>query len=108
MQSLQLPTVLLSFYYPTLPLLHFPTRRKSFKPNWDYSVYNPLPDDVITEMRAGYAASVTLLDYSVGKVLQAVRNLGLEESTIVVLHGDHGYSLGEHGHYEKSTLFESG
>jgi hypothetical protein len=44
----------------------------------------------------------------IGQVLDTLGTLGLWNNTIVVFHGDHGYSLGEHGHWEKSTLFESG
>ena len=31
---------------------------------------------------------------------------GLDDNTIVVFTSDHGYHMGEHGHYQKTTLFE--
>ena len=56
---------------------------------------------------ASYHATVTLIDHQVGLLLDAVRDLGLEESTIVVFVSDHGFHLGEHGGlWRKQTQFE--
>ena len=41
-----------------------------------------------------------------GRVVQAVEDLGLSDRTIVVLWSDHGWMLGEHGQWEKRVLFE--
>lgn len=58
------------------------------------------------EVTAAYYACVSFIDAQIGLVLQALDRLGLAESTIVVVVGDHGYLLGEHGLWEKSMLFE--
>jgi iduronate 2-sulfatase len=58
------------------------------------------------ELRHGYYACVSYVDAQVGKVLAALKRLGLEKNTIVVLWGDHGYSLGEADHWCKDTNFE--
>jgi len=55
------------------------------------------PDYKTLELRRGYYAAVSYTDHNVGQVLLALRKAGLEEKTIVVVLGDHGYSLGEHG-----------
>jgi uncharacterized sulfatase len=56
---------------------------------------------------AAYHATVTLVDRQVGLLLDTLRELDLEASTIVVLVSDHGFHLGEHGGlWRKSTQFE--
>lgn len=56
-------------------------------------------------IRAYYASS-SFMDAQVGRVLKELKELGLEENTIVVFWADHGWSLGQHGQWEKQTLFE--
>lgn len=53
-----------------------------------------------------YLASITFADEQVGRVLQALRQHGLAARTVVVLWSDHGWHLGEKGHWHKSTLWE--
>ena len=53
-----------------------------------------------------YYASVSFIDAQVGKLLDAMEEFGLLENTIVVFWSDHGYNLGEHGQWQKQTLFE--
>jgi iduronate 2-sulfatase len=57
-------------------------------------------------LRHGYYACVSYVDAQAGKILAALERLGLAGNTIVVLWGDHGYSLGEAGHWCKDTNFE--
>lgn len=54
-----------------------------------------------------YYASITFLDAQVGRVLDAVDRLGLAEETIIVFISDHGYHMGEHKLWQKTTLFEN-
>jgi choline-sulfatase len=44
---------------------------------------------------------VAFLDRNVGRVLDALGRLNLEENTYVVYMADHGYNLGHHGRFEK-------
>lgn len=54
----------------------------------------------------GYAAATSYADAQIGRVLAALRELGLEQNTIVVLWGDHGWHLGDLDQWAKSTNFE--
>lgn len=48
-----------------------------------------------------YFAMITALDHEIGRVLQSLKEAGLEENTIVVFTSDHGEMLGSHGHVGK-------
>lgn len=58
------------------------------------------------QARHGYYACISYTDAQVGKLLDALKRLELDSNTVVVLLGDHGYSLGEADHWCKDTNFE--
>ena len=58
------------------------------------------------EVRKHYAACVTYADAMVGRLLVRLDELKLRENTIIVLWGDHGWHLGEHGIWGKHALFD--
>jgi arylsulfatase A-like enzyme len=66
-----------------------------------------LADHLARQAIQAYHASITFADAQVGHVLDALDRLGLAENTIVVFTSDHGYHMGEHGHWQKMTLFEN-
>ncbi|MEM0970782.1 MAG: sulfatase-like hydrolase/transferase, partial [Verrucomicrobiota bacterium] len=55
-------------------------------------------------MRQGYYASVTHADDLLGRILDQMERLGLQENTYLVILGDHGWLLGEHNEWAKNTL----
>jgi uncharacterized sulfatase len=66
-----------------------------------------MPEAQQREARRAYYASTSYMDEQVGRVLGALDRLGLREDTMVAFQGDHGFSLGEHTHWQKMNLFET-
>ncbi len=54
----------------------------------------------------GYYACVSYIDAQIGLLLKELKTLGLEENTIIVLWGDHGFHLGDHGMWGKHSTLE--
>ena len=65
-----------------------------------------LTDDLRRQCRQAYSASISFLDAQVGRVVAALDRLGLAEETVIVFTSDHGYHMGEHGLWQKMSLFE--
>lgn len=66
----------------------------------------PIPDELARTLVHGYLAAVSYTDALVGRVLDALDELGLADDTIVVLTGDHGFLLGDHGLWTKHASFD--
>ncbi|MFA6546867.1 MAG: sulfatase [Limisphaerales bacterium] len=58
------------------------------------------------EMRHGYFANISYLDAQLGKVLDALDRSGIADRTIVTFISDHGYHIGEHEQWGKTSNFE--
>jgi iduronate 2-sulfatase len=58
------------------------------------------------ELKHGYYASVSFIDAQVGRLLDELERLDLAQNIVVVLWGDHGWKLGEHGGWCKQTNYE--
>tara|TARA_B100000963_G_C22619465_1_gene669139 strand:+ start:689 stop:2284 length:1596 start_codon:yes stop_codon:yes gene_type:complete len=66
-----------------------------------------LQGELAQEIKAAYFATVSFLDEQIGRVLRKLEETGLDKNTVVVITSDHGYHLGEHGHWQKETLFQN-
>jgi iduronate 2-sulfatase len=66
-----------------------------------------LPDDFARAIRQHYLAATAYVDQMVGKVLTELENQSLVDNTIVVLVGDHGWTLGELGEWSKFSNMET-
>ena len=66
-----------------------------------------LKDELARQAIQAYYASITFADAQIGLILDALEATGLAKDTVVLFTSDHGYHMGEHGHWQKTTLFEN-
>ena len=67
----------------------------------------PLDDETARTLIHGYYACVSYTDAQIGRLLDELDRLGISDNTVVVLWGDHGWNLGEHGLWCKHCNFET-
>lgn len=97
---------------------HSPYRSLDDVEEQDYNLYKDMPLDSLlvrpnlnpdlNDKRACapyYFASVTGVDREFGRILDALRELGLEENTIVVFASDHGETMCSHVRDPKNTPY---
>ena len=65
-----------------------------------------LPEAQARLLKHGYYACASFVDAQIGRLLEVLAALGLRDNTIVVLFGDSGWKLGEHGGWSKLTNYE--
>ncbi|MEO6732898.1 MAG: sulfatase [Ferruginibacter sp.] len=79
------------------------------KTNSDLFIGRESPPDLSREMKRAYYASTSYMDANVGRVIEALEKNNLEDNTIIVFFGDHGYHLGEKGKWSKAySMYELG
>jgi iduronate 2-sulfatase len=93
--------------WPTVPT-GFP--KAAIRPrNADLFIGRGASEDEAREVIRAYIASISWVDWNIGRVLDTLDSLGLRDNTIVVFVADHGYQLGEKGKWSKAgSLFEMG
>jgi iduronate 2-sulfatase len=64
------------------------------------------PDSLKRKLIHGYYASMSYMDAQMGRVIDELERLHLDKNTIIVIWGDHGWHLGDHGTWTKHTNFE--
>jgi choline-sulfatase len=69
-------------------------------------IFRDLTPEQKQGIAAAYYTSVRFLDRNVGRVLAKLRDLRLDENTVVVYMADHGYCLGQHGRFEKHCGYD--
>jgi len=65
-----------------------------------------LPEETARRLKHGYYASVSFVDACFGELMKGLADLDLDKDTIVVVWGDHGWKLGEHGSWCKQTNYD--
>jgi choline-sulfatase len=66
-----------------------------------------LSDDEIKHAREVYFALIEEFDEYAGRILDCLKENGLDENTVVFYFSDHGEMAGEHGLWAKTTLLEA-
>ena len=82
-----------------------------YQPGWELRNYavpkkGTLPEDLQRELIHGYHACVSYIDAQVGLLLEGLDKAGVTDNTVIVLWGDHGWHLGDHGIWCKHTNYE--
>jgi len=79
----------------------------------EIAAYKPVPEGDATfapelkrKLIHGYYAGTSFVDAQIGKVIDELDRLRLTENTLIVLWGDHGFHLGDHGIWTKHTNYE--
>lgn len=66
----------------------------------------PLSEEIRRHILHGYYASMSYVDAQIGRVIDELDRLKLADNTLIVLWGDHGWHLGDHGMWTKHTNYE--
>lgn len=66
-----------------------------------------LSDEYAQKIKHAYYAAASYSDALIGLILDELKSLGLDQNTIVIVWGDHGWHLGEQQIWGKHTLFEN-
>ena len=66
----------------------------------------PVDDDMAISLIHGYYAAVSYVDKQIGNVLDKLKDLELDQNTLVILFGDHGWSLNNHGNWCKHSNYD--
>ncbi len=72
----------------------------------DMPTNGPVTDEQARALIHGYHAAISYMDAQLGRVLDELDRLSLATNTIIVLWGDHGFHLGDHGMWCKHSNYE--
>jgi arylsulfatase A-like enzyme len=68
----------------------------------------PRTEDEVRKHLHDYYAVISAMDHHIGRLLAALKELGMYENTIFVYSADHGLAIGSHGLFGKQNLYEAG
>lgn len=95
-----------NFLVPTDPQIAMASVSAEFRSYGDVPIYGEISERRQREQLQAYYACVSYVDAQVGRVLAELTRLGLDDNTVVVLWGDHGWHLGENGLWGKLTNYD--
>lgn len=67
----------------------------------------PLSNELMHSLIHGYYACVSYIDHCIGRLLDKLEELGRDRDTLIIVWGDHGFHLGDHGLWCKHSNFEN-
>jgi arylsulfatase len=68
---------------------------------------NTPSEEELLKLRRHYAANVSMIDEKVGEIIQILKERKYLENTIFIFTSDHADALGDHGHIQKWTMYDS-
>jgi arylsulfatase A-like enzyme len=68
----------------------------------------PRTPEVVRKHLTDYYGVITHLDRQIGRILQALRDSGEFDRTLIVFSSDHGLAIGSHGLFGKQNVYEDG
>jgi arylsulfatase len=90
------------------PPPHTAYRREMIDGNHDAVRWRERPThEQLLRLRRHYAANMTLIDEQIGRILEALERKGYLENAVVLFTSDHGDCLGDHGHIQKWTMYDT-
>lgn len=76
-----------------------------YDPHYDYIPPEPFATQYSDDL---YSGEIAYTDYCLGQVIDKLKELGLYDSTLIIIVGDHGEALGEHGEIEHGYYIYQG
>jgi arylsulfatase A-like enzyme len=67
----------------------------------------PRTPEIVQVHRQEYYALITYMDQQMGRVLDALEKSGQADNTYIIVTGDHGLAVGEHGLMGKQNMYEA-
>lgn len=90
------------------PGMHRNLRQSMVDFNIDSVAWRESPGrEDLLRLRRHYAANVSMIDQKVGEIIEVLERRGYLENTILVFCSDHADALGDHGHIQKWTMYDS-
>ena len=67
----------------------------------------PASNAYAKQLKHAYYACISYTDHLIGTIIDQIKTLGLDDNTIIVVWGDHGWHLGDQQVWGKHTIFEN-
>ena len=79
-----------------------------YDPHTEYAPPEPFASKFADKKFGEYAGEIAFADHCIGRVIQTLKDIGIYDSTLIVVTGDHGEMLGEHGEPAHSYFIYQG